>query len=163
MLTPCVAPWTRASACWRSTRLNRCRVSVFDVRVSEAAAAQIRFQEEEVQGGGFESRAAVDAAAEESWRTHVLKGDRLGRNLRAPPDVGAGAAGENENAEEVAAAAAAAGGVGGGGSGVGVDESGAAAAAAAPRGFVPDGLAVWNALLEWEIYGGGQGWWGRGA
>jgi 8-oxo-dGTP pyrophosphatase MutT (NUDIX family) len=51
--------------CAVSTELNnRCRSSVFDLPdCSPAAAASIRFQASEVQGGAWEARTAVDLAA----------------------------------------------------------------------------------------------------
>jgi 8-oxo-dGTP pyrophosphatase MutT (NUDIX family) len=98
--------------CIVATRLNRCRVRVYDVRVAADAAAGIAFQESEVAGGRFEARAAVDAAAEESWRRDILQ-----QQQRQPAAVGDD--GHDDEEEE-------------------------------PRIFVPDGLAVWNAYLEWE-------------
>ena len=87
-------------------------VRVYDVRVAADAAAGIAFQESEVAGGRFEARAAVDAAAEESWRRDILQ-----QQQRQPAAVGDD--GHDDEEEE-------------------------------PRIFVPDGLAVWNAYLEWE-------------
>jgi hypothetical protein len=123
-----------------STPLNRCRVAVFRCNCAlpvspsgagglaaepakecpESGSAGIRFQASEVQGGRWEPRASVAAAADASWAAHVLGGSRSD-----------GAGGEAATAEGEAA-------------------SGPAPIPAPVREFVPDGLAVWNAFLEWE-------------
>ena len=52
--------------CIVTTALNRCRVRVFDVAVTDELASTISFQASEVQGGEFESLSCVKRAATES-------------------------------------------------------------------------------------------------
>ena len=97
--------------CIIATSLNRCRVRVFDVAVTDELASTISFQASEVQGGEFESLSCVKRAATESLQ-------QLTTQISS---------GNNENGVRV---------------------------------FVPDGLAVWNAYLEWQeesaLTGGGN-------
>lgn len=109
--------------CTVSTELNRCRVSVFDLPdCSPAAAASIRFQASEAQGGAWEARTVVDLAAEASWRAHVLSPQKL--PLPSPPHYNGP---------------------------MHLSSPSAPASREPPLEFVPDGLAVWNAYLGWEL------------
>jgi hypothetical protein len=83
-------------------------------------------KDSEVQGGGWEPRGSVEKAALESWERHVIHHHAVSREVDEAGDATADAT-HDANAA-----------------------CGRREAGSKPREFVPDGLAVWRALLEWE-------------
>ena len=151
-----------------STPLNRCRVAVFrclcdligpsgpshapvDAGAENAdssnssLATTIQFQASEVQSGQWEPRTVVAADATASWTAHVLGGDHVDSISNSNGIVDGNGSGISSGSPSSSAGSSDS--VGGGAAVMVATEGGKASSS---REFVPDGLAVWHAFLEWE-------------
>jgi len=114
-----------------SAALNR-RSEVDTPHGSSSSRATIQFQASEVQSGQWEPRAVVEADARASWAMHVLGDSSLDSS----------SFGDRSSSNSSSSSAT-------GGSGV-VRVVHEGDEIFQPREFVPDGLTVWHAFLEWE-------------